>query len=85
MFCLSLLLVFLFSHFLAPLSCCLFSFSFGVVLVGASHKQPLERKRRTAGREDDDSIGDWDGRYDSEPDDDTMLTAECRELRRLGY
>lgn len=37
--------------------------------------------------EDDDSIGDWDGRYDSEPDDDTMLMAEedVAELRRLRY
>lgn len=35
----------------------------------------------------EDSIGSWDGRYDSEPDDDTMLSAEeyAAELRRLGY
>ena len=38
-------------------------------------------------QDEGDSIGDWDGRYDSEPDDDTMLSPEeyAAELRRLRY
>lgn len=35
---------------------------------------------------DDDTLRDWDGRYDSEPEDDTMLSAEeyAAKLGRLG-
>lgn len=66
------------SYFLTFLPPCLVvCFLFLLVwCFGASHKQPLERKRRTAGGRTMTALETGDGRYDSEPDDDTMLTAE---------